>query len=93
MNGRLRLAGITEAGDLGELLDLIHALFVDSPPQLQHGAELLDQPFWNERAEWGRTSAAQRGHAAMMALAGGPAPMRDPDAQRPARRPAEQTEG
>lgn len=89
VNGRLRLAGFNPdtVTDLAELLDLIHALFAEANPQhLAAVDEALGQPFWVERDQWGRGTAAEAGHAAMMALSGGPAPRRPAGARRPERR-------
>jgi len=65
-------------------MDVIHMWMVEGG-HLPHGrvADLVDQPFWIERATWGQGPVSEESHRAMMALTGGPAPMRDPSVQRP----------
>lgn len=77
-----------EALHLDSLCDLIHMLMVEGA-HLPHVklAELIDQPFWIERETWGQGPVSEQAHRAMMALSGGPAPLRDPSAQRPRPRP------
>lgn len=45
--------------------------------------EALARPVAVDRKRWGRDPQAQAGQRAMMATAGGSAPMRPPDAKRP----------
>lgn len=84
-NAKLTTLGVDrEALTLDSLCDLIHMLMVETA-HLPHNrvAELVDQPFWIERDTWGQGPVSEAAHRAMMALTGGPAPLRDPSAQRP----------
>lgn len=44
---------------------------------------IIEKPWAPLRSTWGTDTAAVEGQRAMMALAGGPAPMRDPNKPRP----------
>ena len=62
---------------LDSLLDVLHVLVVESAGlPLERVNEVLDQPYWVDRATWGTGPAAEASHRAMMALSGGPAARR-----------------
>lgn len=100
LRGRLLLAGRSiRDPDLtaGDILDLTLVLIVDGVGEVNR-TEVLDRitdqlkkPPWPTRDSWGTDPTAQAGQRAMMALAGGPAPMRDPNKPRPSRRRPEET--
>lgn len=85
--------GFLDTLDMGDTLDLLLAVMLE---ELRAGTKFtieavrdrLEQPPFNMRASWGTTPAAVAGQRAMMDMAGGPAPMRQDGARKPAPRPA-----
>lgn len=103
LRGRLLLAGTPiRTLSAGDVLDVTHALVVDGVGMVnvtevldKFSAQLARSP-WPTRESWGTDPEAQAGQRAMMAVVGGPAPARDPNAPIPEavlrrRRAAEET--
>ncbi len=98
LTGRLIDHGVDPASlSASDWLDLAMARLVDMSDGLTDRAKVLESvravlavpvvttetALERMRRTWGRSPQAQAGQRAMMAAAGGPAPMRDPNQQRP----------
>jgi hypothetical protein len=91
LEGRLLLAGIdTAALAAHQWLAVAYTVLADSIDGMVDRTKVLAnldaqlaKPALPDRETWGTDPTAVQGQRAMMELAGGPAPMRNPDAQRP----------
>ena len=92
LEGRLLLAGV-DTGRLAahQWLAVAYTVLADSIDGLVDRAKVLAnldaqlaKPALPDRERWGTDPEAVRAQKAMLALAGGPAPMRDPAKPRPA---------
>ncbi len=92
LEGRLLLAGV-DTGSLAahQWLAVAYTVLADSIDGLVDRGKVLDnldaqlaKPALPDRERWGTDPEAVRAQKAMMQLAGGPAPMRDPSKPRPA---------
>ena len=88
LSGRLWLAGVDPASlSPGAWLDVAYAALVDLADGSVDRQQVMDaineqlaSSVFADRESWGSTPAAVAGARAMMDLAGGPAPLRDPQA-------------